>query len=52
MDKMTESIANKQQEGLDALVQQFMKQMQNSMNADFSALGTALQEMVSSNDRF
>ncbi len=52
MDKMTESIANQQQEGLDALVQQFMRQMQNTMNADFSALGTALQEMVSSNDRF
>ena len=52
MDKMTEGIANQQQEGLDALVQQFMKQMQNSMNADFSSLGIALQEMVASNDRF
>ena len=52
MDKMTEGIANQQQEGLDALVQEFMKQMQSSMNADFSSLGTALQEMVSSNDRF
>lgn len=52
MDKMTEGIANQQQEGLDTLVQEFMKQMQSSMNADFSSLGTALQEMVSSNDRF
>ena len=52
MDKMTEGIANQQQEGLDQLVQEFMKQMQSSMNADFSSLGTALQEMVSSNDRF
>ncbi len=52
MDKMTESIATQQQKGLDALVEQFMKQMQQSMNADFSSLGTALQEMVASNDRF
>ena len=49
---MTKGIANQQQEGLDALVKEFMKQMQSSMNADFSSLGTALQEMVASNDRF
>jgi chromosome segregation ATPase len=52
MDHMSKSIAENQQEGLDALVRQFMDQMQSSMNADFSELGQALKEMVSSNERF
>lgn len=52
MENVGKIIAENQQKGLDTLVEQFMKQMKDSMNADFSSLGTALQEMVSSNERF
>lgn len=52
MDNMSKSIAANQQEGLDALVRQFMQQMQQSMNADFSQLGQTLKDMVASNERF
>ena len=52
IDKMTDIIAESQQSGLDALVEQFMQQMKSSMNADFSTLGTALQDMVASNEQF
>lgn len=52
IDKMVDSIAASQTEGLDRLVQEFMKQMQTSMNADFSQLGTALRDMVNSNNEF
>ena len=52
IDKMVEVISESQQDGLDRLVNEFMKQMKDSMNADFSELGAALRDMANSNKSF
>ena len=52
IDKMVEIISESQQDGLDRLVNEFMKQMKQSMNADFSELGSALRDMANSNKSF
>ncbi len=52
IDKMVEIISDSQQEGLDRLVQEFMNQMKDSMNTDFSELGSALKDMANSNKSF
>jgi uncharacterized protein YoxC len=52
IDKMVEIISESQSEGLDRLVNEFMDQMKDSMNADFSELGGALRDMADSNKGF
>ena len=52
IDKMVEVISESQNDGMDRLVNEFMKQMKDSMNADFGELGGALREMADSNKGF